>query len=104
MIQVTKTFLPPLNDYNNLLKKVWENQWLSNNGELLKELSFKLKKKLGANNILLMTNGTLPIQIALNKFGREGEIITTPFLMLLLPLLLFGRNVLRFLSIFILNT
>ena len=79
MINVTKTFFPPLEQYNNLLKKIWKNQWLSNNGELHKELSIKLKEKLGIKNIIPMTNGTLPIQIALNALGREGEIITTPF-------------------------
>jgi dTDP-4-amino-4,6-dideoxygalactose transaminase len=79
MINVTKTFFPPLEEYNNLLKKIWKNQWLTNNGELHQELSFKIKEKLGINNIIPMTNGTLPIQIALNALGREGEIITTPF-------------------------
>lgn len=79
MINVTKSFFPPLEVYQDYVKKIWENQWLTNNGKLFEELSFKLKKKLGVNNIIPMTNGTLPIQIALNAFGEEGEIITTPF-------------------------
>jgi dTDP-4-amino-4,6-dideoxygalactose transaminase len=79
MINVTKSFFPPLEVYQDYVKKIWENQWLTNNGALFKELSFKLKEKLAVNNIIPMTNGTLPLQIALNAFGKEGEIITTPF-------------------------
>ncbi|MDB4391180.1 DegT/DnrJ/EryC1/StrS family aminotransferase [Akkermansiaceae bacterium] len=79
MINVTKSFFPPLELYQDYVKKIWANQWLTNNGALFKELSFKLKEKLAVNNIIPMTNGTLPLQIALNAFGKEGEIITTPF-------------------------
>ena len=79
MINVTKTFFPPIEDYQKQLKRIWENQWLTNNGELYKELSQNLKDYLGVNHIIPMTNGTLPIQIALNAFANQGEVITTPF-------------------------
>jgi dTDP-4-amino-4,6-dideoxygalactose transaminase len=79
MIPVTKSFFPPLEDYQMQLKRIWKNQWLTNNGELYQELSIKLKKYLGVQHIIPMTNGTLPIQIALNAYGCRGEIITTPF-------------------------
>ena len=79
MINVTKTFLPPIEDYQDQLKRIWENQWITNNGELYKELTTKLKKYLKANYVIPMSNGTLPIQIALNAFAKGGEVITTPF-------------------------
>jgi dTDP-4-amino-4,6-dideoxygalactose transaminase len=79
MINVTKTFFPPIEDYQAQLKRIWDNQWLTNNGELYKELSTKLQNYLDVNYIIPMTNGTLPIQIALNKYARGGEVITTPF-------------------------
>ncbi len=79
MINVTKTFLPPLKEYQHQIARIWENQWLTNNGELYQELTNKLKTYLSANYVIPMTNGTLPIQIALNAFGKMGEIITTPF-------------------------
>lgn len=79
MINVTKTFFPPIEDYQVQVKRIWDNQWLTNNGELYKELSQKLQDHLGVNHIIPMTNGTLPIQIALNAFADEGEVITTPF-------------------------
>lgn len=79
MINVTRTFFPPIEDYQNQIVRIWNNQWLTNNGDLFKELSVKLKQYLGVHNILPMTNGTLPIQIALKIVGDNSEIITTPF-------------------------
>lgn len=79
MINVTKTFFPPLAEYNEQLERVWQNQWLTNRGELLQELEAKLKAKLEVSNIIIMNNGTIPIQIALQLLGQQGEIITTPF-------------------------
>lgn len=79
MIYVTKTFFPPLKEYKSYLERVWENKWLTNNGELYKELSSRLTDYLKVRHILPMTNGTLPLQIALNALGKQGEIITTPF-------------------------
>ena len=79
MINVTKTFFPPLEEYEQQLQRVWKNQWLTNRGELLLELEEKVKKYLSVSNIIIMTNGTIPIQIALKILGNSGEIITTPF-------------------------
>ncbi|MCH8535836.1 MAG: DegT/DnrJ/EryC1/StrS family aminotransferase [Flavobacteriaceae bacterium] len=79
MINVTKTFFPPLNEYQAQLQRIWKNEWLTNNGELYQELSAKLKEYLGVNHIIPMTNGTFPLHIALNAFANQGEVITTPF-------------------------
>lgn len=79
MITVTKTFFPPLKDYQKQLERVWTNQWMTNRGALVLELEEKLKEYLSVSNIIIMTNGTIPIQIALKLLGECGEIITTPF-------------------------
>ncbi|BDU23561.1 DegT/DnrJ/EryC1/StrS family aminotransferase [Flavobacterium sp. GSB-24] len=79
MINVTKTFLPPLEEYNKQLKRAWEKQWLTNRGELVLELEQKLKEYLNISNIIAANNGTVPLQIALKLLGNYGEIITTPF-------------------------
>ena len=79
MINVTKTFLPDLEEYNSYLKRAWNKVWLTNRGELTIELEEKLKKYLDINHIIITNNGTIPIQIALKLFGKQGEIITTPF-------------------------
>jgi len=79
MINVTKTFFPPLEEYQHQLQRIWTNQWLTNRGELVLELEEKLKNYLSVDHILVTNNGTIPIQIALKLLGNGGEIITTPF-------------------------
>lgn len=79
MINVTKTFLPPIEEYHKLVKRSWDNQWLTNRGELVLELEEKLKQYLSVSNIIVTNNGTIPLQIALKLLGKQGEIITTPF-------------------------
>ena len=79
MIPVTKSFFPPLIEYNQQLERIWKNQWLTNRGELVVELETKLQSYLEVSSILLMNNGTIPLQIALKVLGQQGEIITTPF-------------------------
>ena len=79
MIQVTKTFFPPIEEYQKQLKRIWENEWLTNNGELYRELTLKLEKHLEVKHLIPMTNGSFPLHIALNAFANEGEVITTPF-------------------------
>lgn len=79
LITVTKTFFPPIEEYQAQVQRIWDNQWLTNRGKLLEELETNLKQHLNVANIIVMTNGTLPIQIALKLFGQGGEVITTPF-------------------------
>lgn len=79
MINVTKTFLPPQEEYQAILNRAWNNKWLTNRGELVKELENKLKGFLNVSYLNLTTNGTLPLQIAIKALKLKGEIITTPF-------------------------
>lgn len=79
MLNVTKTFFPPLEEYVHYLERIWENKWLTNRGELVQELEYKLKEELHVKNVIVMNNGTIPLQIALKLLGKNGEVITTPF-------------------------
>ncbi len=79
MINVTQTFLPPIEEYTEILKKSWDKKWITNRGALLLELEEKLKNFLQIKNMTITTNGTLPLQIAIKTLDLKGEIITTPF-------------------------
>lgn len=79
MIPVTQTFLPPIEEYQAQVQRAYNNNWLTNRGELVRELEQKLQKYLTVDNILITNNGTVPLQIALKLLGKGGEIITTPF-------------------------
>lgn len=79
-IFVTKTFLPPLEEYEKYLEHIWSDNQLTNQGPLIKKLEDKLKKYLNVKYLQIVTNGTLALQIALESLDiNEGEIITTPF-------------------------
>lgn len=79
MINVTKTYLPPLEEYNNYLKKIWGNNHVTNFGPLSIELEEKLKKYLGVKHLFFVTNGTIALQIAIKALELKDEVITTPF-------------------------
>jgi len=79
MINVTQTFLPPQEEYQAILKEAWDAVWLTNRGQLVKELELKLQNYLSSAPLLATTNGTLPLQIALKVLAKQGEVITTPF-------------------------
>ena len=81
MINVTKTFFPPVHEYQLQVQRIWDNQWITNRGALLVELEEKLTAHLSLeqSKIIVMNNGTIPIQIALKLLAKGGEVITTPF-------------------------
>ncbi len=79
MIPVNKPFLPPIEEYEILLKGVWDRNWLTNHGPLVNELELKLKDYLKIDNLLYLTNGTIALQLAIKALDLKGEIITTPF-------------------------
>jgi len=81
MITVTKSFLPPIEEYMAQVQRAYNNEWLTNRGELVRELETGISNYLNLRNanILCTNNGTIPLQIALKSLGRNGEVITTPF-------------------------
>ncbi len=79
MINVTKTYLPSFDEYAAVLKRAWDNNQITNNGVLLKELEEKLKEYLGVEDLLVCSNGTIVLQMALKAFNITKEVITTPF-------------------------
>jgi dTDP-4-amino-4,6-dideoxygalactose transaminase len=81
MIPVTKSFFPSIEEYQNQIARIWKNQWLTNRGELVLELEEMLTSYLNLkeSRMIMMSNGTIPLQIAIKLLGKGGEVITTPF-------------------------
>jgi dTDP-4-amino-4,6-dideoxygalactose transaminase len=79
MIPVTKPTLPTLERYVSYLKRIWQTKWLTNNGDLSLLLEQRLRDYLGVKNMVLVSNGTLALNLALKSLGLQGEVITTPF-------------------------
>ena len=78
-IYVTRPFLPPLEEFCQGLREIWENRWLTNNGPILQRFTNEFCNLFETDNICLFNNGTLALQIALQGMGISGEVITTPF-------------------------
>lgn len=79
MINVTKPFLPEIDDYIAYIKDIWERGWLTNNGPLVSDLELKLKEYLKLDHLLFLGNGTIALQIAIKALDIKGEVLTTPF-------------------------
>lgn len=79
MITVTSPLLPNLDDFNEMLKQIWESKWITNNGSFHKQLEKELAAYLKVPYISLFTNGTLPLITALQALRVTGEVITTPY-------------------------
>lgn len=79
MINVTKSYLPPLTEYNQMIEGIWRNFHLTNRGPLVQKLEKDICAKLKLDNLLFVSNGTIAIQLAIKALNITGEVITTPF-------------------------
>lgn len=79
MINVTKTYLPDVEKFKQYVDKIFDSGWITNNGQMVKELEKRLKEYLGVKHIILVSNGTLALQVAYKLLDLAGEVITTPF-------------------------
>lgn len=79
VITVTTPLLPDLDDFNQMLKEIWDKKWLTNNGSFHQQLEAALCEYLKVPYISLFTNGTLPLITALQALNISGEVITTPY-------------------------
>ena len=78
-INVTKAALPPYEEYCEELKSLWENHWLTNNGEKHQCFEAALKDYLRTEQVTLFANGHLALESVIDAMGLTGEVITTPF-------------------------
>jgi dTDP-4-amino-4,6-dideoxygalactose transaminase len=79
MINVTKTYLPDKEKYKQYVDEIYTNGWITNNGPLVQQLEKRLAEYLGVKNLILVSNGTVALEIAYRTLGIKGFAITTPF-------------------------
>ena len=81
MINVTRSSLPPYEEFCEEIKNMWESHWLTNMGEKHIELQSELEEYLDCPHVVLYTNGHLALEnvIAAMQLPKGGEVITTPF-------------------------
>ena len=78
-INVTKTFLPPKEEYDQVVSQAWESGWITNHGPLVKELENQLKAYFDVDYFLFLNNGTNALQVAIKALNLSGKVLTTPF-------------------------
>jgi len=78
-IYVTQPAFPPLDEFTELLKQIWENKILTNNGPFHQQFEKELADYLDVKYISVFSNGTLALMTALQALRITGEVITTPF-------------------------
>lgn len=79
MILVTKPYIPNIKKFTKYVSQANEREWLTNFGPLHEELTRRLEDYLGVKNLLLVSNGTLALQVAYRALGLKDEVLTTPF-------------------------
>lgn len=78
-VYVTQPALPPLEEFTEYLKQIWDTKILTNNGPFHQQFEKELADYLGVNYISIFANGTLALVTALQALRITGEVITTPF-------------------------
>ena len=78
-INVTRPVLPPLEEFSEYLKQIWDNKILTNQGPFHEQFEKELAQYLGVKYLSLFANGTLALVTALQTLRITGEVITTPF-------------------------
>ncbi len=78
-ILVTRSSMPPLEEYVEEIRSLWDTRWLTNSGAKHRELEAKLCDYLGVSNTALCVNGHQALECILEVLDLHGEVITTPF-------------------------
>lgn len=80
-ILVTKSSMPPFEEYVEMIKPLWESHWLTNMGLYHQKLEDKLKDFCEIEEVSLMVNGHMALELVIQamNFPMGSEVITTPF-------------------------
>ena len=62
-INVTRSLLPPFEEYIEEIRPMWESHWLTNMGEKHQKLERELSKYFQVPNVSLMSNGHMALEI-----------------------------------------
>lgn len=80
-IFVTRSSMPPMEEYVDMIKSIWDSHRLTNMGDYHRELEKKLCDYLDVEQVSLMVNGHMALELAIQvmNFPKGSEVITTPF-------------------------
>lgn len=81
VILVTQSSMPPLEEYIEEIKDLWDSHWLTNMGPKHNLFKERLIEYLKVDKLDLLVNGHMALELAIQAFNfpKGSEIITTPF-------------------------
>ena len=78
-IPITKPFLPPREELDEIINGIYSREWLTNDGPILKKLEKNIALHQNVSDCAIVCNGTMALQIGIRTLGLNGAILTTPF-------------------------
>lgn len=78
-IYVTKSSMPPFEEYVEAIRPLWDSHWLTNMGQYHEKLSERLQEYLDVTNVSLFVNGHSALEMCLQAMNLKGDVLTTPF-------------------------
>ncbi|MFT3985091.1 MAG: DegT/DnrJ/EryC1/StrS family aminotransferase [Lachnospiraceae bacterium] len=78
-ILVTRSSMPPFEEYVEAIRPLWDSAWLTNMGANHQELGRQLEDYLHVKHVSLFVNGHMALELCIQAMGLTGEVITTPF-------------------------
>lgn len=76
---IVRPVLPNVQQYQQHVDSVFKRAWLTNGGPLHQELEQRLAGYLQVENLMLVSNGTLALQVAYKALDMGRDVLTTPF-------------------------
>lgn len=78
-ILVTRSSMPPMEEYIDEIKELWDTHWLTNMGVKHRAFQAQLKEYMGVDQLDLLVNGHMALELTIQAMNLRGEVITTPF-------------------------
>lgn len=80
-ILVTRSSMPPIEEYIEKIRPLWDSHWITNMGNYHKQLEWELENYLETEKVSLTVNGHMALELAIQSmnFPKNSEVITTPF-------------------------
>lgn len=78
-INVTRSSMPPIEEYVDEIREIWDSRWLTNAGPKHQALVRQLSDMFGGAEVSLFSNGHQALEAAFSFFPAGAEVITTPF-------------------------
>ncbi|MDD3429460.1 MAG: DegT/DnrJ/EryC1/StrS family aminotransferase [Oscillospiraceae bacterium] len=78
-ILVTRSSMPTMEEFIKEIEPIWDTAWLTNMGPKHQQLEKELIDYMGVEGLQLFTNGHMALELCIQAFKLQGEVITTPF-------------------------